>query len=256
MSKVNKYNFMRWDNDGTPSTSCEDAYLLPVMVNDTFSFYINFDDPISDVTTNWELGLWIPDDAIVIRNIATISEDDVDGTNHNLYSSFTVGVFPGPWFRLVIYDTADSDAIKYWSSPLRYKTSDFNTFVIKYRNNFSILNFEYENVLSYTNQFRITGRIAEQLATKNTTGYELSSGQYEIAKNIYRKTQEIQTYGFDQYAHEAFYAAIGSSDLYFDDVRHEATEDTYAQDPQGEATQWHGSVRMQIFDYTVVASNT
>jgi len=254
---VNKYNFLRWDDDGSPATTCDDNYLLPVMENDTLSFYINFDDPISDDITNWELGVWIPDDAIVIRDIATISEDDVDGTNNNLYATVTIGVYPGPWFRFVIYDTGDGDAIKYWSNPLKYKTDDYNTYVIKYRNDFNILNFEYENVESYTNQFRITGRIGDQLTTKDTTGYELSSGLFEIAKSIFRKTEDIQTYGLDQYTHEAFYAAIGHSHLYFDNVRHEATDqDTYAQNPQGEVTRWNGAVRMQIFDYTAVASNT
>jgi len=258
MSLVNKYNFLRWDNDGSPDTTCTDDYMLPVASGDELKFQINFDTPISDDITNWELGVWLPHDAIAIRNIAALSEADVDGTNFNIYAEWELDAIPGPWFRLVIYDTGDSDAIKYWSNALKYyATAPSNTYVINYRNSYDRLNFIYEVITSYYNQFRIHGRVADRLNQEELDGYTTSNGHYVQAQDIHRVTANVQAWFLDADSHEAMRAAVSHNDFNIDDVRYYKGENTYSTAPAGaERQRWSGEIRMYLYDYTVVASNT
>ena len=255
MSLVNKYNFLRWDDDGSPLTSCEDNYILPVVAADVLKFYINFDSPISDDTSTWKLGIWLSDVGIAIRDIATMTEVDIDGTNHDIYVEYTLNALPGPWFRLVIYD--GSDNIKYWSNALRYYAVEpDNTYVVKYRNSFNRVNFNYEDITAFYNQFRINGRVADRVPQREVTGYTISSGHWIQAKDIHRAIETVQTYFLDKYTHEAMMAAVSCDEFYIDTVRYYAGENEYSGTPQGESQRWNAEIKMYLYDYTVVASNT
>jgi hypothetical protein len=237
MSLVNKYNMIVWDDDGIPNISCENEYTYPIVESDTISFYVNFFGTMPEDASGWHIGWWTPD-MIFIENIATLSVDDIDGINSNLYGSVTVGVLPRSLLRLVIYDPDDYDDIKYWSSGFRFKTATANTSVLKYRNSQSILNFEFENVPTSYNQVRIDVRIGEPISTQDTEGYEVSTGHKVVSKSIH--------------------AATRMSHVYFDNIRYERpvggqyTQETVSK----EYKFWLGRIRLEQYDYTVVASNT
>ena len=257
MSLINKYNMIVWDDDGSPPDNCENEYSYPIVVGDTIGFYINFFDNMQEDVSAWEIGWWIPN-TIILGNIATLNEDDVDGTNKNLYGEVTVGVLPRSLLRLVIYDTDDSNAIKYWSKPFRFRTSTEGTSVFKYRNYRNILNYEFENVATFYNQVRIDVRIGEPIATADTDGYDITTGHPVRSKTVHKLTREFETKFWDERAHQGFSAATEMSHIYFDGVRYERPIGSqYNQETLGKDFPfWLGRIRLEQYNYTVVASNT
>lgn len=255
MSQVNKYNLFRWDDDGSPDTTCS-QYAVPTMSGDVIGCYINFDDPISDDISNWELGIWVPS-AIVVRDIATINAVDLDGTTKDLYFEYTVGSLPR-WFRFVIYDTADADAIKYWSNGLKFKTVAGYTMKIKYRNDYNQINFNYEQVPSFYNQARIDAQIGEPRPITDTVGYRTSLGLPVTSKNIYSKQVQLVPFMLDAEAHMAMAVAVKSRYFYLDDTRYYTLQgDTYDSGAVDQYyPRWSGRVTLYEYGYTVVASNT
>lgn len=257
MSLINKYNMIVWDDDGSPSTSCVNEYTYPIIEGDTIGFYINFYTPLTEDASGWQIGWWTSG-AIILGNIAALSEDVIDGANRNLYGEVTVGVLPRTLLRLVIYDPSDSNAIKYWSKGFRYKTSSANTSVFKYRNYRNVLNYEFENVTAFYNQVRIDVRIGEPIAANDTEGYEVTTGHKVRSKTIHRVSREFETQFFDEQAHQGFNAATEMSHFYFDNERYE--RDTGAQYTQETVSKeysfWLGRLRLEQYDFTAVASNT
>lgn len=257
MNPVNKYNPIIWASGETPDTDCSAEYSFPHVTGDTVSFYINFDTPISSDITNWQLGIWIPDNAIVIPNIATINKDDIDGVNFNIYASLVLGAMPGPWFRLVISDIGDSNRIKYWSSPFHPQSSSDDTIVLKYRNSFNQMNFYYENITTFYNQVRINAILAEPIPVREVTGYKTTSGHFVNAKSVYKKSKLLKTLFLDELAHDGISAMIHHDEIYFDLVRYYSEDNNYEiENIQAETEFWNGSVRLFLYDYTLVASNT
>lgn len=246
-----------WDDDGSPSTDCENEYMYPIIEGDTIGFYINFFDDFAEDASGWKIGWWTPD-AIIIEDIDVLIEDDIDGINKNLYGEVTVGVLPRSPLRLVIYDPDNYDSIEYWSTGFRFKTSTAGTSVLKYRNHRNVLNFEFENVLTFYNQNRIDVRIGEPIAANDTVGYEISSGHKVRSKTTHRVTREFETQFFDEYAHQGFNAATEMSHFYFDNIRYE--RDIGAQYNQETVSKeysfWLGRIRLEQYDFTAVASNT
>jgi hypothetical protein len=257
MSKVNKYNLIWWDDDGAPLATCDDEYTLPVIEGDTLSFYVNFFDSYTDSIDTYELGWWC-EGAIIIRNIATLTADAVDVINRNIYATVTIGVLPRSLIRLVIYDTADSDAIKLWSVGFRFKQLTTGTAVMRYRNYRDTLNFAFENVTAFYNEHRVDVRIGEPIASLDTDGYETADGHTVISKSIHKVTREFETQDFDEHAHAGFNAATRMSDLYFDGERYERTAGAqYTQETIGkDYSFWFGRIRLEQYDYTAVATNT
>lgn len=257
MSLANKYNMIVWDDAATVRESVANEYSFPIIEGDVIKFYINFFDDFTQNVSAWELGWWTPG-GIVIPNIATLNEDSIDGINKNLYAEVTVGVLPRDTLRLVLYDTDDSNAIEYWSSAFRFKTSSAGTSVLKYRNYRNILNFEFENVTTFYNQVRIDVRIGEPISTQDTTGYDISTGHRVVSKSTHRVTREFETQWFDEYVHQGFDAATRMSEVYFDDERYERDigaqyiQETLAKD----YAQWLGRIRLEQYNLTTVASNT
>ena len=248
MSLINKYNMIVWDDDGSPATTCVNEYAYPIVEGDTIGFYINFYGSMQEDASGWEIGWWTPS-AIFLGDIATLTEDSVDGTNRNLYGEVVVGVLPRSILRLVIYDPSDSNAIKYWSKAFRFKTSTANTAVFKYRNYRSVLNYEFENVSTFYNQVRVDIRIGEPIAASDTDGYEITTGHPVRSKTVHRVTREFET---------QFWDATEMSHIYFDGERYERpiggqyTQETVSE----EYSFWLGRIRLEQYDFTVVASNT
>lgn len=255
MSQVNRYNLIRWDNDGSPPTTCT-QYALPVISGDTVGAYINFDDPISNDGSSWELGIWVPS-AIVVRNIATLSNIEVISGVYDLYFEYVAGSLPR-WFRFVIYDPTDSDAIKYWSNGFNFKTSSDNKLVLKYRNSYNQINFNYEQATSFYNQCRIDAILGEPRPVTDNVGYQTSLGIPATSKNIFSKQWKIVTLMMDAEAHMAMAVALKTDEFYLDGTRYYTRgEDIYDDGAVDQYLQlFNGNCLIYEYDYTVVASNT
>ena len=257
MSKVNKYNMITWDDDGTPSTSCASEYSYPIIEGDVINFYINFFANMALDASGWEIGWWTPG-SVFIEDITTLNVDSIDGINSNVYGSVTVGVLPRSLLRLVIYDPDNYDEIKYWSNPFKFVTSTSGTSVLKYRNARSVLNYEFENITTFYNQVRINVRIGEPIVASDVTGYMTSAGRKVRSRSLHTVTREFETQFFDEYAHQGFEAATQMSAIYFDSVRYERAIDAqYTQQTvPKDYSFWLGRLRLEQYDFTAVAANT
>lgn len=255
MSQVNKYNLFRWDDGGSPDEICS-QYAIPVTDGDAIGCYVNFDDPITDDGSDWEVGIWIPS-SIVVRNIATLNSVEVITDTYDLYFEYTVGVLPR-WFRFVIYDPTDSDAIKYWSNGLKYKSVAGNTMTIKYRNNYNQVNINYEQIPDFYIQARIDAILGEPRPITDTVGYITSLGLPVTSKNIFSLQWKLVTLMMDAGAHLAMAKAVKSDEFYLGGTRYYTKqEDIYDSGATDQNYQrWNGNCLIYEHDYTVVATNT
>jgi len=254
MNSSNYYNFISWESGATPAATITDEAVYPFITGDSINFYINFYTPIDVDVSAWKIGIWLPAVGIVLGNIGTLNQDSVDGVNFNLYASLTLGVMPGPWFRLVLYE---GTTVKYWSSPFTPRTVSTNTIVLKYRNSFNILNFEYENITTFYNKLRIMAKLGEPRVERESIGYDISSGLFVSAKSVLKISKNLAIFGLDENGHNAMGALPAHDEIYLDDIRYYAADQNYEpENITSEHYLWNGKIRLYKYEQTVIASNT
>lgn len=179
LEPVNKYNLISWrgvnsGDIGFTNITCNNQYWdlptayrlnkykykhYPVMVpNEIFAFYINFDIPATDPNYS-DFGLAIiKQGGAVVQDIAGLAVDIVDGTNYNLYATFTVPALLEGAYMLAIYNKTDN-LIKYVSQEIRVISAnndpDATTLTVTYRNSRNLYNFYYSNVPDFVNIHRL-----------------------------------------------------------------------------------------------------
>ena len=133
-------------------------------------------------------------------------------SQYNFYSEYVVGDISTGCYRMIIHD--ENDQIKYLSNPIKFTDTIAPwSYLVKYRNNQNILNFNYTGLIDFYNQFRIDLFIRQPTFPTNRIGYELISGSFNAVRSVKGTKKQFLTEAYSAEDHEAFTAATVHSDF-------------------------------------------
>lgn len=195
-------NFDQYNRVGNPS--------IVLIGGDAFNFYVNLNDPVSDLSfsNRLDLVMEVGDGfALVAQDVATVNRDFVDGTNHNFYASFTVPFdLTEGCYRLIIVN-ASAELVRFVSRSMIYQSTTDYTLPIRYRNNLDILNYGYVALSSFYNTFRLALMKRQVLKQINQNGYDLIDGSFYPVRTVMGRTEEFILIWANEFMHESFEAA-------------------------------------------------
>lgn len=230
---LNENNFVRWfEIDGyknfnsiefinccwdTPAAyrrqsegRMNDLRFAPIIVtNEKFTFYINFNIPLTDPTfSQWRIAL-VDYRGLVQDNIATLRRDLFDdGVTYNVYCDEILlsGVVVNRYYRYVIYDIS-TNVLKFISGEIQLlptDTAQCDSVRLQYRCTINLRGIRYEALPDFLNIQRIRFYRTDEQDEGVLDQYRaVSSGQlrnvaYELDRFI-----ELEAYYFDDQAHRA-----------------------------------------------------
>ena len=182
---------------------------------DEYTFYSNLDTLENNANfDSWECSLYHADSFVkCVENIVNLTKDTISASGYKFYGTFITPNIPNGCYYLIITDTVDSDNVLYLSNKLEVVSSTTDTYLIRYRNNQNILNFNYANLTSFKNKFRVPFIKRQPLNTLTTEGYDLINGNYKRVRTERVKTLELVTDYLDEDGHDAFQTALFHSDI-------------------------------------------
>ncbi len=195
-----------------------------------YTFYINFDKPISDPDFEYfrlDLRKDGSDDAIA-EDIGKLLKDSVNANFYNIRASYLFPDVRFGWYRLAIIDTV-TEVTKALSNPILCEERDQvkNTAYVVYRHKKDLYNFRYEANPNFWNKIRLpmvqTGfRIeSERKQYRNVTNRRLRN-----YKNYKDEVIRIESYYTDEDGHRAF-ASLYDHDTIFIDSTFIVPKDAY-----------------------------
>ncbi|TNE74976.1 hypothetical protein EP331_00355 [bacterium] len=229
----NTFNFIRWYKATSATTSdlpittldnvseSEPYELTNKYIRDQSTFYpvlirgqnhlihFNFDERISDADfANWRIDLYDNSGNAVDTDLGTLTKCDISGSDYRMYAtinisnSVSLGVY-----QMVILNTSTS-AVKYQSNCINVipPSQILNYTYLKYRNSTNTFNYDYEGVSGYINLFLPINVIDQQPEVEKKTYQERTTGIPRNQKNQSAKTLTLETYFFDEGAHDMMLA--------------------------------------------------
>jgi hypothetical protein len=191
------------------------AYKHKYVTGENYAFYNNSDTLESDVNFNyWSFNLVHSDSFILVyEDITTLVKDVISGSDYRWYAD--VFEFPpvgNGCYRFVIEDTISGN-IFYISDEIEVVDSTDGLMFCRYRNGKNMLNYNYEGLSSFYNQFHVEMKKRKPARNESTEGYELTSGSFKRVRTTLTKTWEFVTGWFDETEHEATHAMAVHNDL-------------------------------------------
>lgn len=186
-----------------------DNPIVTLFPTEKFQWYANLDELETDGNfANWQLDLVFADSFnTAASNIAPLEQDFIQGYNYRFYiNEFTVpSTYSFGCYRLVIQDGTN---VLYISNKIKYsKTIAPHSFKVQYRNNLNILNFNYEGLPAYKNQFRIDLVVTQSNGDVRKVGYELVSSSFNAVRTLNGNTEQFITEKYIDLDHDAFEGA-------------------------------------------------
>lgn len=186
-----------------------DNTVVTLFPNEKFQWYANLDELETDGNfDNWQLDLVFADSFnTAASNIAPLLQDFIQGYSYRFYiNEFTVpSAYSFGCYRLVIQDGTN---VLYISNKIKYsKTIAPYSKKIQYRNNLNILNFNYEGLPAYKNQFRIDLVVNQSNGDIRKVGYELVSSSFNAVRTLAGNTEQFITEKYIDLDHDAFEGA-------------------------------------------------
>jgi hypothetical protein len=125
---------------------------------------------------------------------------------YNFYSQYTVNDIAAGCYRMVIHD--ENNLIKYISNKIKFSNTIAPfSYKIRYRNAKNILNFDYETLTAFYNQFRIDLFIRQPKNQTNRIGYDLISGAFNPVRTVTGTVKEFLAKMYNAEDHAALNAA-------------------------------------------------
>jgi len=248
----NTFNFIRW-NKVTSGTASDlpvtdlDAISLssPYELNNQYlrnqsTFYpcllknqahlihINLDSLISDADfANWRIDLYDNSGIEIDTALGTLNKCSIDGSDYRFYVSATIdsGVSNGI-YQMVILNTVTGD-LKYQSNCIRIiSTAEISNYsYLEYRNSTDTFNYDYANVSGYNNLFLEMNVIDQQPESEKKSYRERSTGKLRNQKNQTSKVLTLETYFFDEDAHNMMLALVNHDNIKINGVEIEIDSD-------------------------------
>lgn len=201
------------------------CFMPPFLSNEGYSFYINFDQPISDPGfTNFRLGLVDANDEIIAFDIGELKQDfTYSNILYNIYCDFMFPLVPRGYYRLCIYDVSLGNHIKIRSNPIQVNTDiiKYTTFV-HWRNQYNQDNYQFENLPNFYNRIRLPLFVIEEQYETDRKQYRNStnSRQFRNIKQYTDKLLKIEAYWFDQPARDALSFITELDTVFFNNTLH------------------------------------
>jgi hypothetical protein len=191
------------------------VYKHKYVVGENYAFYNNSDDLESNANFNyWSFNLVHSDSFIpVYEDITTLAKDVISGSDYRWYAD--VFEFPSVQtgcYRFVIEDTVGGN-ILYISDEIEVVDSTDGLMFCRYRNAKNILNYNYEVLSSFYNQFHVELKKRKPLRNETTEGYGLTNGSFKRVRTTLTKSYEFVTGWFDESEHDATHEMSIHSDL-------------------------------------------
>jgi hypothetical protein len=191
------------------------AYKHKYVTGSTYSFYNNSSTLEDDVNFNYWLFSLVHSDSFipVYEDIATLTKDIISGTDYRWYvDSFVFPSVENGCYRFIVEDTISGNVF-YISDQIEVVDSDEGLMLVKYRNAKNILNYDYETLTTFYNQFHIEMFKRKPQRPETTEGYSLVDGSFKRVRTVLTKTYEFITGWFDEPEHDATHAMTIHSTL-------------------------------------------
>lgn len=255
MASINNNNFCQWF---TSIPTCYHA--LPLYEADGINIFVNyvFDDAVVPFS-GLKVGLYSDKlEAIYLRDISTINQIVLTGDEYSIYfDEWVVPVLFEGNYRFVLY-TDGPETILYYSNAFRKVSNTDYTSWVKYKNSNSTLDYLYESVPSFYNEFRIDLYTGRPSFNENVRGHETYEGDFLQVKSDIQKTIDFETRFMDDGAHEAFFSMLSHSEVLIDDIQYKKTqkqgyEITWSEDDDNKIGT--GNINLLRVDYSAAIKN-
>lgn len=200
-------------------TSVEKFFTPVYKSGEIYSFYINFDEPITDPDfDNFKLGVYTCDGDRVNDDVAVLVKSPVNDFAYNILCIFAMPTLANGRYRFGIYNS--SDEIKCTSNLVLVENEFYDrTSIIEWSNRYNCYNYYYENHPNFKNKFRV-------LLIEIDDQFESDMKQYRAASNrklrnvraYLDRTVKLQTFNFDKDAHEAMAVICQHDTITINDV--------------------------------------
>jgi len=189
-----------------------DSVVVNFFKNDEISFYANLDSLEDNANfSSWRLDLVDAETfSTLYYGIGTLTKDIISGSDYRFYlDSLSI---PTTWesgcYRMVIVDESNQSVL-YISNPFKYSSQLAPyTEAIRFRNNVNILNFNYETLTSFKNEFRIRVVKRQGSPVANRIGYDLINGNFNPVRTTTGIKLKFVTDFYSLLDHEAWNSAI------------------------------------------------
>lgn len=190
-------------------------HFTPIYISgESYSFYINFDNPISDAGfAGFKLDIY-NGSTLIAANIGVLQKDIVKDTFYNIYCNFVFPVIPNGSYQFVITSGATEKCRS--NCILAQNDAQDVSVVVKYRSKDDFFGYGYSRLDTYQNIFRLP-------FFKVDYQYETQIDQYVNDNNDKRRNLDtnsfkfikVETYFLDEDAHDAARAMFkhGSIDI-------------------------------------------
>ncbi|HRE52226.1 MAG TPA: hypothetical protein PK339_12440 [Flavitalea sp.] len=217
--QVNRYNFLRWFNDQVDPNLPELPYAyhrdkgacgyMPIAPPaEAMNFYIN--SPVGfdyEDFPNLRLGMYRADGTLVAPSLGPLQQLELgDGTYH-IYCSLVVPAAEYGIHYFRIYRNSTGEELLRSSYVLvRTDMEDLygSTIYCRFRHDRFFYNTYYAELPGFYQQFRLNLSVAdEQVESEEEVYREVSTGKTRTLNSYESKAVKIESYYFDQSAHEA-----------------------------------------------------
>ncbi len=220
--QVNDNNFLRWFNDTPDLTQpplphgywrdperC--GYMPIAFPTEAISFYVNSPGGVAgiDITNieDFRLDIKRVSDGFTIEDIAPVQEHQIATGYSNLFSTAVIPVLPDGVYQLVIAAAATGD--DYLTSSLIKVVNDKakldrETTYCRFRHDRFFYGISYHQLPGFYQQFRLHVNVLEaQYETDVEIYKEVTTGKSRRFNGYMGKYYEVETYYFDESAHDA-----------------------------------------------------
>lgn len=219
--------------------------------------YFNLDEPIEDADfSDWQIDLIDSSGTVVDASIGTLSKDIISGTSYRFYTTVNISAsVPKGIYDVVVFNSS-TNALKYQMDCVKVITdNDLDEYALfAYRNSTNLYNFNYEGILKYNTVFLPVNVIEHQIETNRKQYREQSTQKVRNQKSTADKVITVETYFFDERAHDMFGVLAQHDDIRINDNRVTVKED-YKVETIQRSTVSKGTIQFILQDYSTINYN-
>lgn len=200
--------------------------LTPIYVpGEKYTFYINLTKPTTDPNfDNFKLCVYNTAGTRVLTDIGLLQKDVVVGILYNIFSVFTMPALTDGEYCFGIWDSVNN-VIKCTSNKILLVNTDYtlNTSVVVFRHSRNLYNIDYENLVDFYQMFRLPLiKIDYQYNVERTQYRNVTNGrQLRNLISYLDKEVKIESYFFDEDAHDAAALLYQHDQIFIDGIQYE-----------------------------------
>lgn len=200
--------------------------LTPIYVpGEKYSFYLNLDKPTTDPNfDNFKLCIYDLHNNRILTDIGLLQRDIITGILYNIFSVFEMPALADGEYCFVIWDSVN-DVVKCNTNKFLLSNTGYadNTSLVVYRNTRNLKNIDYENLIDFYQVFRLPFIKIDYQYDVERTQYRNVSNKRQLRNllSFLDKEVKIESYFFDEDAHDATALLYQHDEIYFDGTQYE-----------------------------------